>query len=344
MGIKTESGPQLFDKRDLIIRHIIIALMAIFYGAIGHINDPVEELRLHIFTTFLYIVIIWNGNILLLNLLDKRISLEKQLRAKLLISGSIALTWPIAVHYLFYLLLFPLIHGHQCDLKSKENIANMVTSVIITLLINSIFVANAFFRQWKRTLQEKEELKRTSLSAEFETLKSQINPHFLFNSLNTLTTLIEENPATATNFIHKLSDVYRYVLNQKEKETVTLGEELEFIQAYVYLNQIRFGNNLCVHIHVPAECRNKSIATLSLQMLLENAIKHNVISAKHPLQINISANGSELHIRNNLQRKMNVESNGIGLNNIITRYGYLTKSQVEITETEDYFMVILPLI
>ena len=343
MGIKTES-PYLFDKRDFLIRHVIIALMAIFYGFIGHAQDTPEELRLHIFTTFLYIVFIWNGNILLLNLLDKRISIEKQLRFKLLISGSIALAWPITVHYLFYLLLFPIIHGHPCDLKSKENIANMVTSVVITLLINSIFVAKAFFSQWKKVLQEKEELKRTSISAEFETLKSQINPHFLFNSLNTLTSLIEESPTTATNFIHKLSDVYRYVLNQKEKETVTLGEELEFIQAYIYLNQIRFGNNLRVHIHIPAECRNKSIATLSLQMLLENAIKHNIISAKHPLEINISANGSELHIRNNLQRKMNVESNGIGLNNIITRYGYLTKSQVEITETEEYFMVSLPLI
>jgi two-component system LytT family sensor kinase len=213
------------------------------------------------------------------------------------------------------------------------------------LLVNTIFVALAFFKFWKTTIKEKEELKRESISAEFETLRNQVNPHFLFNSLNTLTSLIEEDPKTATDFVQKLSGVYRYVLTQKDKDTVTLGEELQFIMQYIYLNKIRFGENLRIHVHIEPKYTERKIVTLALQMLLENAIKHNVVSSQKPLSIFIGVYDDKVFVRNNLQRKIVMnESNGIGLNNIVHRYSFLTKEQVEIVEDDKEFCVSIPLI
>ncbi len=344
MAYTNKTGPDFFDRRDLLIRHGIIFLLSVFFGVIGKHAQSSGEIIRNIISDMIYISIIWNGNIAIINLEDRLLSWDNNLRLKLISNSIIAVLWPTAVHYLYNLYLFPIINGHPCDLTSKENITYLVTSVVITMFINSVFVATAFFRFWKRTLLEKEELKRDSISAEFETLKNQINPHFLFNSLNTLTSLIEENPNMATNFVQKLSSVYRYVLSQKDKEKVSLEEELQFIEAYVYLNKIRFGENLNVTIQTDDISGKKEIATLALQMLLENAIKHNIISSKNPLHILIKAARDKVEVRNNLQRKTHVESNGIGLNNIVHRYSFLSKQPVEIEEETNEFVVKLPLL
>lgn len=344
MAYTNKTGPDFFDRRDLLIRHGIIFLLSVFFGVIGKHAESSGVIIRNIISDMIYISIIWNGNIAIINLEDRLLSWDNNLRLKLISNSIIAVLWPTLIHYLYNIYLFPLINGHPCDLTSKENITYLVTSVVITLFINSVFVATAFFRFWKRTLLEKEELKRDSISAEFETLKNQINPHFLFNSLNTLTSLIEENPTVATNFVQKLSSVYRYVLSQKDKEKVSLEEELQFIEAYVYLNKIRFGENLNVTIQTDEISGKKEIATLALQMLLENAIKHNIISSKNPLHILIRAAGDKVEVRNNLQRKTNVESNGIGLNNIVHRYSFLSKQPVEIEEETNEFVVKLPLL
>lgn len=345
MAFTNNASPGFFDKRDIVIRHVLIALLALFFGLVGKQAESSEDMLRGIVSTFVMIAIIWNGNILLIDLVDRDLSWDKQLHLKLILSGSIALIWPVLVNYLFNLFLFPLIHGHPCNLKSKETITYLIISVVTTLFVNSVFVSIAFFRFWKRTIKEKEELKRESLSAEFETLKNQINPHFLFNSLNTLTSLIEENPKTATDFVQKLSSVYRYLLTQKDKETVSLREEIDFVRSYIYLNQIRFGNNLRFHIHIDAGYMDRKIVTLSIQMLIENAIKHNVISQQYPLSISIGIHQGKVFVKNNLQRKtvMN-ESNGIGLNNIIHRYGFLTQEEVEMVDDDENFYVALPLL
>lgn len=344
MANTNRTGPDFFDKRDLLLRHGIIFLLSVFFGLVGKHAESGTEIIKNIISDMIYISIIWNGNIAIINLEDRLLSWDKNLRLKLISNSIIAVLWPTLVHYGYNLYLFPVINGRPCDLTSKENITYLVTSVVITLFINSVFVATAFFRFWKRTVIEKEELKRDSISAEFETLKNQINPHFLFNSLNTLTSLIEENPNVATNFVQKLASVYRYVLSQKDKEKVSLEEELQFITAYVYLNKIRFGENLHVEIDISEESRKKEIATLALQMLLENAIKHNIISSKNPLHIVIKAGEDWVEVRNNLQRKNTVESNGIGLSNIVHRYSFLSKVPVDIAEENNEFVVRLPLL
>lgn len=345
MAFKGKASPGIFNKKDILIRHFLIALLALFFGTIGKGAESSADITRGILSTFVMIAIIWNGNILLIDLIDRDLSWDKQLHLKLLLSATIALFWPIIVNYTFNLTLFPLIHGHPCELKSKETITYLIISVVITLFVNSVFVAIAFFRFWKSTIKEKEELKRESLSAEFETLKNQINPHFLFNSLNTLTSLIEENPKTATGFVQKLSSVYRYLLTQKDKETVSLRDEMEFVRSYMYLNQIRFGNNLQFHIHIDPVFLERKIVTLSVQMLVENAIKHNIISKQHPLTIGISIRQDKIVVKNNLQRKIIMnDSNGIGLNNIIHRYSFLTDEEVEIVDDGIDFYVSLPLL
>lgn len=346
MAIKISTSPGFFNKRDIIIRHGIILLLTAFFVFIGKDDDPLSETVKKFISIFINIFLIWNGNLLLLELFDRELSWEKNIRYKLLLSALIAIIWPTIIHFMYGLFIFPLIHGHPCELNSKENIIYLVISIVTTLFVNCVFVAITFFKSWRHTLQEKEELKRERISAEFATLKNQINPHFLFNSLNTLTSLIEENPATATDFVQKLASVYRYVLTQKDKELVPLNEELAFIQSYIFLNQIRFGSNLRTHIHIEPQFLKSKIVTLSLQMLIENCIKHNIISADKPLTIYIGVFNNKIFVRNNLQPKtaFNTDSNGIGLHNIVHRYSLLTSDEVDILEDGKDFMVSLPLL
>jgi LytS/YehU family sensor histidine kinase len=226
-----------------------------------------------------------------------------------------------------------------------ENYMSLVIAIVVTLLVNSIYAAGEFFNYWRNSVREQEELKRTGITAEFEALKNQVNPHFLFNSLNTLTSLIEEDTARATEFVAQLAHVYRYVLLNRDKETVSLGEELEFTRSFIYLNQVRFGDNLQVHVDVPAHVWSKHVPTLSLQMLVENAVKHNVISKDKPLTVHIGMNGNRLCVRNNLQRKpAPVAGSQIGLTNIMSRYAFYTHDEVEVSEQAHEFRVCLPLL
>ncbi|MFN4084003.1 MAG: sensor histidine kinase [Bacteroidia bacterium] len=336
------------DKHDVSVRHLCIIVFALFFGTLTTKNNNQQlfgyDWLINIAYNFFFIATIWNGNILLIDLTDRFIK-WKNIKQKITVFLIIALVWPTLVYYSFNIFIYPVFYGQACQLNSRENTTFLIISITITLLINSIFTAIEFFKFWRQTLTEKEQLKRESLSAEFETLKSQINPHFLFNALNTLTNLIEENPQTATEFVQKLSSVYRYVLNQKDKETATLKEELAFIESYIFLNQMRFGNNLQVQYMIDKSVEDKRIITLSLQMLVENAIKHNIISNQHPLIIHIGSTQNEVYISNNLQPKATApESNGIGLSNIISRYGFLTDRQVNITNNNKIFKVEIPLL
>jgi len=217
------------------------------------------------------------------------------------------------------------------------------TAIIFLTLSLLITYAITFFVNWKKSVVMQEQMKREQLALQYETLKSQVNPHFLFNSLNAVTSLISTDPDKAIVFVKKLSDVFRYVLEQKDNEIITLNTELEFLESYLFLQKIRFGENLTVNIDVPD--RKLSIVPLSLQMLIENAIKHNVISKEHPLTIHISTkNGNYLTVSNNLKKKPVVSSNSMGLENIRSRYVFFTTKPVIIAETDREFRVEIPLI
>lgn len=229
---------------------------------------------------------------------------------------------------------------------------NLLKCFGTTALIGTLYEAGYFFAMWKRQAIEAEALKSRQLRAELDTLRNQVSPHFLFNSLNTLMALIPEDTEAATRFTRSLSHVYRYILQHKDKELVDLGTELDFTEAYIALMQVRFADSLRITVDVGPEHRGLFIAPLTLQLLLENALKHNVASLARPLHVDIRverSTGAEarptLVVRNDLRRRMGpVEGTGTGLANVKQRYAILSDRAVDVIETREHFLVALPLL
>ncbi|MCI4666572.1 MAG: histidine kinase [Bacteroidia bacterium] len=181
--------------------------------------------------------------------------------------------------------------------------------------------------------------------AQFETLKNQVNPHFLFNSLNVLSSLVHEDPDLAESFISKLTRIYRYVLDLKEETLVSLEKELNFANSYFFLQQIRFGNNLQLYIEVPEIKKQNMLPPLSLQLLMENAVKHNIISKDKPLKIELFLDGEELVVKNNFQVRTEKEhSTGIGLSNLRERYRLLTDRKPSFEREGESYVARIPLL
>jgi two-component system, LytTR family, sensor kinase len=245
--------------------------------------------------------------------------------------------------------LDPLLHGyveHEIADTLQHNISMTIGSLLVTFLVLTIYVSAGFYHQLQKTMVEKERLLKENVQSQLESLKNQVNPHFLFNSLNTLSYLIPEDPAKAENFVQKLSKAYRYILEIRERELTTLAEELGFLEAYNCLLSERFGDNLQIKINVPTEAKHLQILPLSLQMLFENAIKHNVVSTQDPLHIEVFVEkGDRLVVKNNLQpKKQELPSTRIGLENIKSRYRLIAKKEVEVIVTQQHFIVVLPLV
>lgn len=229
----------------------------------------------------------------------------------------------------------------DADMVIHSNSAALFCTIMIIAVYESIY----FMHQLKHSVEETENLKRENLNAQLDALRTQVNPHFLFNNLNTLVSLIPENPKHAADFVQQMSKLYRHILEVKDEKSILLKQELDVLKAYAFLLQTRFGNNLKVTIDVPEEKMNKRIVPLSLQLLMENAIKHNIFSSDKPLQIHVFSDNGSLVVDNNLQVKKQIsESTGIGLDNIRNRYKLLGDKQVKVTETDTNFTVSIPLI
>ena len=231
------------------------------------------------------------------------------------------------------------------SIKQEDPIRGFGVSYLLVLAIGSVYQSVYFFTLWKEATFEKEELERAHLSSQLEGLRNQVNPHFLFNSLNTLSYLIPEDGPKAVRFVQKLSKVYRYVLESREDKLIPIQQELEFLDSYIFLQKERFGDNLKVDCGGLDKHGGIAIVPLTLQMLFENAIKHNIISSEMPLTIEVFIESNKLIVRNNLQRKNQVmDSTGVGLKNIKDRYRILTEKEVDIIVSQEYFTVIIPLI
>jgi len=215
----------------------------------------------------------------------------------------------------------------------------------VNLFLNSINAIVYFLNLSKENQLQAEEFKKKSIEAQFEALRNQINPHFLFNSLNVLSTLVYKNAEEADQFIQQLAKVYRYLINNQDKKIISLAEEISFIDSYIYLLNIRFKNNLQISKNFDNELKDNYIAPATLQLLLENAIKHNIVSQKNPLHIQVNKENDYIIVQNNLQLKPTQrESTRIGLSNIRNRYQFLSSKPVEINKTSQFFTVKIPLI
>ncbi|MCA0132149.1 histidine kinase [Winogradskyella alexanderae] len=215
----------------------------------------------------------------------------------------------------------------------------------VTLSILSIFYVGYFYNRYQKNKVKEQKVIAGAASAKFDALKNQLDPHFLFNSLNVLTSLIEENPESAQKFTTSLSKVYRYVLEQKNKELVTLDEELSFAKTYMSLLKMRFEDSIIFEIPEKALNPESKVVPLSLQLLLENAVKHNMVTTSKPLHIKIYEDGNHLVVMNNLQPKQIVKKgSGVGLENIKQRYALLTERNVYINQRDKDFAVAIPML
>lgn len=290
-------------------------------------------------SSFLW-VILWKGNAYTSDFVDRFYDwLEKPVHR--LVVGVIAHT---VYTSLVVVSLIYFIEG-VFNLEVGNTMNTIISSVFITLVISLIVHSKSFLTSWREVAINSEKMKKEAMVAKYESLKNQVNPHFLFNSLNALTNLVYENQDLAAKFIKKLSVVYRYVLESRDKELVPLSDELAFVKSYIFLQEIRHEDGL--NISLPTEnIEGSSIVPLALQMLLENAIKHNIVSAEEPLNIDIEIKDALLVVTNNLQKKKSyqVQHVGVGLENIKARYQFLTEVPVTVEETDNIFKVTLPLV
>ena len=296
--------------------------------------------------TTLYGFMLYYANAILFMKLDEIFSKERFNRKRILI-GFIG-SFIISVGVIFLLRIFEdvIIEGSPLALFfEKEKFSNYLVTIIITFIVTLAFHAFYFYKAYQESRLKEQKIIAGTANAKFESLKNQIDPHFLFNSLNVLSSLIEENPENAQQFTTSLSKIYRYVLEQKDKELVTVSEELAFAKTYMKLLKMRFENSITFELPTDFENLDAKVVPLSLQLLLENTIKHNVVSENKPLHIKIYIKDNFLVVENNLQKKEVLQDRkGVGLQNIVSRYAILSERKVLIDENKETFAVYLPIL
>jgi LytS/YehU family sensor histidine kinase len=204
-----------------------------------------------------------------------------------------------------------------------------------------IYHSISFFQSWQEAALNEERLKKESIALQLQALRNQVDPHFLFNSFNTLTSLIENDAKKAVVFVKQLSEMYRYMLDRDSREVIDIASELRFVESYVFLQKMRFGDNLRVEIDIKDQ--KFYVLPISLQMLIENAIKHNEVSAEFPLVVKIYEEDVFVVVTNIIQPKMlETPSKGIGLQNLKVRYRFFTEKDLVIDDNGKMFIVKIP--
>lgn len=306
-----------------------------------------------VLTTFwvssLYSFGIGFGNGVINSLLDKKWDWLEQtnLRVYFGIIATVLYTVPVVlgIDYLTFVVFQKM---NPDEFFSERMIWVHLFYIILSLGVSTFMHARSFMANWRHASRKEvtqQKIIAGTASAKFESLKSQIDPHFLFNSLNVLSSLIEENPDNAQRFTTSLSKIYRYVLEQKDKELVSVEEELTFAKTYMNLLKMRFENSLFYELPAKISNPEAKVVPLSLQLLLENTVKHNVVSEQRPLHIRIFIEGDYLVIQNDYQKKEVLQDRqGVGLQNIINRYGIITNRKVLIAQNEETFTVKIPIL
>jgi sensor histidine kinase YesM len=295
--------------------------------------------------SFIITAFFWNGAVLMFLFYRRKFPLIRETPKRLVYTIFSLLIFLFAGDIIFCMVL----NGKQFAqlfTDPLEFFQFLPISMAVSLIVGSFYENAYFFDQWRHAIQINEALKNQQIRTQFEVLQNQMSPHFLFNSLNALNTLIGEDQEQASKFTENLSDVYRYILQNKEKELVTLEEELAFVKSYAFLQQMRYPANLDINFNIAPHLLQHHIAPLTLQILLENSVKHNVISKTHPLRVDIFSEGDHSIVVKNVLRKKNVleKSTKTGLNNITRRYEYLTKRAISINDSEGVYRVSVPLL
>jgi two-component system, LytTR family, sensor kinase len=287
----------------------------------------------------------WRGHVIIGNWIKHRYPELKHTFRRILVQAACILPFTC-----FSLTAIFLLYDAFGILDYRFNQQDLTTSLLAGLCLNiifeTLFEAEYTMERYKESVEEKQNLQQLSMFHEFDSLKNQVNPHFLFNCFNTLSSLIAEDRKKAEQFLHELSKVYRYLLRNNEDGLSTVESEVNFIRSYYRLLQTRHGEAVQVNIEIDKQYDAYLLPSLSLQLLVENVVKHNVLSKNKPLVIDIfTAAGNKLVVNNNLQRRtVHAPGSRVGLNNIKAKYQLLKLNGFQVMEDEKNFSVVLPLI
>ena len=289
-------------------------------------------------------IIIIEGNLRIDAWLSNKYSWATLPRKRVLTQFLLSLIYTLFSLYLLMFIIHIFKTGNYVALNPKMRQV-LIPAIFVTIAFLAIDIGYQFFKAWKQSLIEIEKYKTESINAQLQNLKNQLNPHFLFNNLSVLSSLVYQNQDKAIEFINELSKVYRYVLDNKNAELTSLQEELNFLENYIYLLKIRFGNNISFDISIDVADKKKYLPPMCLQTIVENTIQHNEASQANPLNVSIFIENNRLVIQNPIQlRSDKAESSQTGLKNIQIRYQYFTDEKVQVVHTEQIFKVSLPLI
>lgn len=325
---------------------VLSFIVPFIFGGCRFARPPFFTIDLY-FKTMVMVICLWAGDRLIMMWSRAKYPLFKDVRKRLIHQSVTMFLFTVAGNNILGWFIDDIIfkYSHGSFFETDRLINTNSAAIFCTIMIIAIYESIYFMNELRKSVEEKETLKRENLKAQLNALKTQVNPHFLFNNLNTLTAIIPDTPDQAIEFVQQMSKVYRHILEVQDEKTIPLQDELDVLKAYGFLLKTRFGDNLDIDIDVPAEKLKQKIVPLSLQLLMENAIKHNIVSSAKPLKIKVFAENGHLLVSNNLQVKSQlIESTGIGLNNIRNRYKLLSNDEVIVKENGESFTVSIPLI
>jgi Histidine kinase/2TM domain len=325
---------------------IIIYLVLLFGVWGGKFEWNSTYLMQFLFVVVGYTMTLYTANTFIFQSMERIFGKGRMTAKRLLIGFLCSFTVSMLIIFLLRIVEDVVIEGQPFrEFIAEETFRDYYIAINITLMISFLAHAFHFYRRYQENKVKEQKIIAGTASAKFETLKNQIDPHFLFNSLNVLSSLIEENPDSAQRFTTSLSKVYRYVLEQKDKELVSVQEELDFAKTYMNLLKMRFENSVFYEVPRSIPDPDAKVVPLSLQLLLENTVKHNIVSQQKPLHIRIFEQDGYLVVQNDYQKKEVLQDRrGVGLQNIVSRYAIISARKVVIEQTEKHFTVKLPIL
>jgi len=346
----SESNKVINSFGKILIRIVLVSLYAILVMKLVGFTMP-DDIEFKSPTPKHLILIVYllffnlntEGNLFFDRYLNKKLPWFHSPQKRIIIQSTFIFLWTlISIGLPFVAWYF--INGKSFAYPPASVIIFIGSIVFLVGFIGIPSTIN-FFKQWQRSLLEAEHYKQEKLKADYRVLQNQVNPHFLFNSLNVLISEIKHNPTTAVKFTRKLSKVYRYVLQSKNHDLIALNKELEFIESYIFLHKVRIGDALEYSVNISEDTLDMQIPPITLQILIENAIKHNIANKENVLKISItSADDNKIIVSNNLQAIENADSTNTGLSNLSRRFELLKKDGFTYGEQAERFVVTIPLI
>ena len=333
------SSPKQFSLKNLLIfffSTLTYAVCQMLFSNILLKENLWNNFHIQLLAHYAVVIMMCLADYRLVLLLNKHLPFAKNIFLRVLTELIGLVVICIGLLWIFNFTIYEVLHIPEAGLPSfliKFAFA-MTTNIPILLVFELIY----YFQSEQKAIADSEKAKREVLSFQHETLRAQMNPHFLFNSLNVLSSLIYMNPDNANRFTKALSKTYRYVLSLNRQPLVTVEEELDALDSYIFMMKMRFENSFSLEIHKTLGSENNKIIPLTLQLLIENVFKHNIATEENPLLITIHSSGKYLSVENNIQRSNSVDKGGIGLKYLSKQYELYSK-EVAVEQTDESFKV-----